>query len=332
MNTIVKETAYILPENVITNESLVATYRDDYEKVRSEKLNGDTIFRVCGIKERRYVSENTRLRDLGKDVIIKLLKNANLKLTDIDCIILTTLSPETYTPSNASLVLKELVDFYNIDNFHITTFDINAACTAPLFAIELADNYIRLGKKKRIIICSVEIVSRMLNQWDYHTGILFGDGAGAILLESSITDKGIVYTECNSVSDNVNDINYLSSLSTQFDKRLKLKGSRVYKNGVTITTDAIIKYFKENNITIDMFDYFIFHQANDRMLVEIEETLKIPSEKMLKNIEKVGNTAGASIPICLAQFNENNTFKKGNRILMCGFGAGYTYGIVDFYY
>jgi len=330
---VITNSAYFLPENIVTNNNLVDVYKSNFFQINNSDLDEDSIYKRCGIRERRYVDDSTRLRDLSKNVILKLLENSNTSLLEIDAIILNTLSPETYTPSNASLVLKELTDYFQIKDFHLTCFDVNAACTAPLFAIELANNYIQLGKKKKIIVCSVEIVSRMLNNWEYHTGILFGDGAGAMLIEAgNEDDKGIIDTRCLCVTDKISDINYFTSLSKDFNEKLELQGSKVYKNGVSITTTALQKYFLEKNISVANFDYFIFHQANDRILIDIQKRIGIPDSKMLKNIELVGNTAGASVPICFAKFDEKKQFKKGDRILFCSFGAGYTYGIIDFYY
>ncbi|MBK9352803.1 MAG: hypothetical protein IPN09_02155 [Bacteroidetes bacterium] len=160
----------------------------------------------------------------------------------------------------------------------------------------------------------------------------FGDGAAAILVERA-TENDLYFlnkTKTVCVTDNIDDITYYSSLSKDFDERIQLSGSKVYRNGTSLTIDFTKQYLSENNLSITDFDYFIFHQSNFRMLNEISSSLKIPSKKMLINLDKVGNTASASIPLCLAQFKDKNTFKKGDRILLCSFGAGYSLAIADF--
>lgn len=325
----IKGCSYHLPEQRIDNEGLAERYGQSYRKKFGKPLTAELIFRACGIKERRYVTDSERLRDIAAKSIIKLLENLGTTLTDIDGIIIATLSPESLTPSNASLVLEELCKHYG-RGVRITSYDINAACSGFLFGLEQAINYVGLGQKSRIVICGVETMSRMLNGFDYQTGILFGDAAAAVLVERVDSGTfGINRTETASITDYIDDIVYFSSLSKDYTDTLRLKGTRVYKHGTNLTIDFVAQYLSKHNLSVDSFDYFIFHQSNIRMLRDISERLMISRQKMLTNLEHVGNTAAASIPLCLAQFHEQKTFAKGDRILLCSFGAGYTVGIVD---
>lgn len=318
--------SYELPQRIINNNTLVNLYEEPYLKKYGKALSEETIYKACGIEERRYLTASERLRDLGANCIINLLKETNTSLSDIDAIIISNSAPESITPSNANLIFAEVAKYYNELDLKMTTYDVNSACSGFLFALEQADNYIRLGKKKKIIVCAVEAISRLLNNFDYHTGILFGDGAGAFLLEAS-NDQGILHTDSICVTDNISDIVCYSHLSKEKDKSLNLEGYKVYRNGTALTINYIKKYLTSKNFKIQDFDYVICHQANARMLRTISKALNIPQHKMLTNIKYVGNTASASIPICFAQ-NEK-MFKSGNRILLCSFGAGYSLGLTD---
>lgn len=322
--------SYHLPEQRIDNEELADRYGQSYREKFGKPLTPELIFRACGIRERRYVTDSERLRDLAANAITKLLTSLGATLTDIDAIIIGTLSPESLTPSNASLVLDELCKQYDGRGVRITSYDINAACSGFLFGLEQAINYVGLGQKSKVVVCGVETMSRMLNGFDYQTGILFGDAAAAVLVERvDFGTYGINRTETASITDYIDDIVYFSSLSKDYTDTLRLKGTRVYKHGTNLTIDFVAQYLSKHGLSVGSFDYFVFHQANIRMLRDISNRLTIPRQKMLTNLEYVGNTAAASIPLCLAQFHEQKTFAKGDRILLCSFGAGYTVGIVD---
>ncbi len=322
--------AYALPERRITNEQLAVNYQRSYYDKFFKNLTPELILRACGIKERRYVQDDERLRDLAAKCVMELLRRTNTPLGELDAIILGTLSPESLTPSNASLVFEELCKSADLRGLSLTAFDINAACSGFLFGIEQAVNYIRMGQKKKVVVCAVEIMSRMLNGFDYQTGILFGDAAAAVLVECAEEGThGINKTKTASITNYIDDIVYFSSLSKDFDETLKLQGTRVYRHGTALTIDFVKEYLTQNNLTVDSFDYFIFHQANIRMLNEVAGHMNIPKRKMLTNLEQVGNTAAASIPLCLAQQHEAGAFAKGDRLLLCSFGAGYTVGVVD---
>lgn len=326
----IKGCSYFLPEQRIDNATLAERYGKSYQEKFTRVLTPELILRACGIHERRYVRDRERLRDIAADSILKLLKANDVTLSEVDGLIIGTLSPESLTPSNASLIFEELCKHYDSRGARLTAHDINAACSGFLFGLEQAVNYVKLGQKKRVIVCGVETMSRMLNGWDYQTGILFGDAAAAVLVERCDDGAfGINRTATASVTDYIEDIVYFSSLSKDYDDTLRLKGTRVYKHGTALTIDFVDEYLSNNDLSVDSFDYFIFHQSNVRMLNDISQRLSIPRDKMLSNLENVGNTAAASIPLCIAQFHEAKRFAKGDRLLLCSFGAGYTVGIVD---
>ncbi|MGB8510187.1 MAG: ketoacyl-ACP synthase III [Pyrinomonadaceae bacterium] len=322
--------SYYLPVRKITNEQLAVDYQQSYYGKFTKNLTPEAILKACGIKERRYVRDDERLRDLAARCVIDLLDRTDTSLGEVDAIILGTLSPESLTPSNASLVFEELCKRSNDRGLRLTAFDINAACSGFLFGVEQAVNYIRLGQKRKVVVCAAETMSRMLNGFDYQTGILFGDAAAAVLVvRGDEAMHGVNRTETASITDYIDDIVYFSSLSKDFDETLRLQGTRVYRHGTALTINFVEEYLSKHGLSVDSFDHFIFHQANSRMLNEVAGQMKIPPRKMLTNLEHVGNTAAASIPLCLAQQQEAGTFAKGDRLLLCSFGAGYTVGIVD---
>ena len=328
---VISGSSYFLPEKIVTNTDLSNKYKEVYRIKFSKELTPELINKACGINERRYANNTDRLRDFATNAIVDLLEKTKVSLNEIDGIILATVSPESLTPSNASLVLRELCKRYKLQGLGITAYDVNSACSGFLFGLEQAVNYIKLGQKKKIIVCGVEILSRMLNGFDYHTGFLFGDGAAAVLIECGKEDDlfHINATKTLCITDDIDDITYYSSLSNEYDKRIRLNGSKVYRNGTSSTIQFINQYLYDNQLKERDFDYFIFHQSNTRMLKDIGMKLNIASEKILVNVDSVGNTAAASIPLCLAKFKEKNTFKIGNRILLCSFGAGYSLALAD---
>lgn len=308
--------AYYIPSKKIDNKFIATKYN----------IDEDYIFQACGIKERRYrTDENTS--DLAVKAINKLIEKTAIKKTDIDYIIIGTITPEAFAPSTAAIVIEKL----GLSNAN--GVDVSAACSGFNNALELGTFIVASGKYKNVIVCGVDIFSAALNDYDYKTGILFGDGAGAALLkESTSTSNYILNTKSIIKSDNQKDIDYQTKFSLQYTSQLKIQGTKVYQNGISFTVDFINNYLFENDLSIKDFDFIILHQANARIITKIANTLNIPTEKCLTNIELLGNTTAASIPICFAQNVEQGIIKKGNRLLLCSFGAGYTLSLIDLYY
>lgn len=306
---------HYLPEFIADNEFVGKRY----------KQSADFIYRRCGIKERRFVQEENT-----SDLVVKAIQNLsdryNIDLSTIDGLIVGTATPESYGPSTAAIVMKKL----NIKNAF--GFDIAAACPSFCYGLEIGKLYIQTGQAKNVLVCGAEVLSRALNDFDYATGILFGDGAGVVLLSATDDPHCILNTKSKLNPEFMEDIVFYTKFSKNVieEPELKINGTRVYRHGINYTVNFIKDYLQENNLDIQIFDKFILHQANSRIIGEIASALNVDKSKFLSNIEFVGNTASASIPICFSESISSQSIKKYERVLFCSFGAGYTLSLTDF--
>jgi 3-oxoacyl-[acyl-carrier-protein] synthase-3 len=298
---------YYVPEKIIDNKFIAERYG---------LQNEEFVHKRSGILTRRFVTtENTS--DLAVNAIKDLLVKSEVSESEIDCVIIGTITPESFAPSTATLVIKKL----NLSKAF--GMDISAACAGFCYGLELGKMYIETGKYKNVIVCGAEVMSRALNNYDYKTGILFGDGAGAALLSATNENEIIVSSECKVITDYLEDVTYKTPFSSDdwATEILQLKGTRVYRHGVTYTIDLISQFLKENDLTLNDFKFVVPHQSNIRMLTEIAEGLSSSLDKFLINLDHFGNTAAASIPICLAENYANGKIQKGDRLMLCSFGA-----------
>ena len=311
-------TAAKTPEQVITN--------DDLAKVVD--TSDEWISQRTGIKERRISSgENTS--NLVIDVAKQLLKKASVTPESIDLIIVASVTPDYNTPSLACMIQKE------IGAAHAVAFDISAACSGFMFALSIADKYIKAGSYENAIVIGGETLSKIVNWKDRTTCVLFGDGAGGAYVEKS-QENGIIcedigaagsqydiltagYTACTNVfneqPDGVDDRWYVS-----------MNGREVFKFATKNVIKSMQKVMEQEGITQEEVKYFIPHQANARIVEVISRKLKIPYEKFYLNMERYGNTSSASIPIALNELNEKGLLERGDKIILSGFGGGMTWG------
>lgn len=307
---------HYLPELIVDNKKL-------QERFHLDELS---IFKRTGIQERRYASIETATSDLVCEAIKQLLLNSDKKIEEIDCIIVGTLTPDYFFPSTAVSAINKL------GATKAWGFDLSAACSGFCYGLDIASSLIEVGKINNAIVCGAEKMSATLNNFDYKTGILFGDGAGAVLLEAT-DDKSLSIqgSLCKVEADDMNDVYFKTPFNTKdwSTEKFELAGHKVYKNGVSLTIETIQGYLTSKSLSISEFDYVVPHQANMRMLVEIAKGLSLELSSFLINIEKTGNTGGASIPICLSQYYKQGKIKKGDRILLCSFGSGYTISVID---
>lgn len=321
MKTKITAIGHYLPNKITTN--------DDLERLFN--IPAENIFKKTGILERRYSEKTVSNTELVYGSIQNLLKNSpSLDLNEIECLIVGTLTPDFFFPSTSVSVINKL------GAKKMWGFDLSAACAGFCYGLNVAKAMIESGQIKNCLVVGSEKMTSTLNNFDYKTGILFGDGAGAVFLERCNDDEKFILkkTFCKVEADEMNDV-YFKTPFIVDDwalEKFELDGQKVYKNGVKFTISTILQYLTENNLRLSDFNYFVPHQANMRMLVEIAKGLNLPIEKFLINIEKRGNTGGASIPICLSEFYQSSKIKKGDRLLLCSFGSGYTISIVDLYW
>lgn len=316
MSAIISSVGHFLPERVIDNAYLGKKY----------KLEENSIFKKAGIKERRYAAAHITTTHLVCEAVKDCLKNSKYTIQDIDCIIVGTLTPDYFFPSTAVSAINRL------GAHKAWGFDISAACSGFCYGLSIASSMVGRNGLNKIIVCGAEKMSATLNDFDYKTGLLFGDGAGAVLIESTDNqDSSFKGSLCKVEADDLNDVYYKTPFNSNdwVTEKFELSGHKVYRNGISLTIETIIEYLNKNNLAISDYDHIIPHQANIRMLREIAKGLNISMTDFLINLEHRGNTGGASIPLCLSEFYQQKKIKKGDRILMCSFGSGYTISIVD---
>ena len=311
---------YSVPETVITNDDLTKLY----------ETSDEWIYSRTGIKERRIISGNETAIDLGEHASRHAIKNAGMIPDDIDMIIAASTAPiEMY--SMGCQIHKRL----EIKN-QIPAFDISAACSGLIYGLSIAKGLIASGMYKNILIVATDNNSKLLDWTDRGTSILFGDGAGAMVVtqaEDGIDD--IISIDIQA------DGNYDHLISLPFDGKncplveqptevkesiIKMNGRGVYAFVAKILPKYVEDLLAKSGMTADEVDYLIPHQANIRIIQAVQERLGLPADKVITNIDHLGNTSAASIPIALTEGVETGKVKLGSTALLCGFGAGMTWG------
>lgn len=320
MKAIITGIAHYLPPRVVDNIEI----SNKYPAVGSP----EDVFGKTGIKERRY-SENLSTGDMAVESIKTLLEKTNTKASEIDLVLIGTLSPDHFFPPTATTVIKK------VGAINAWGFDVMNACPSFLSAVMLAHAMILEGTVKKAIICGADRMSKTLNAFDHKTGVLFGDGAASILIEAGSSDSlGINNCYCKVAPDKTGDVYYKTSIACEnwSNEKFELDGKAVYRQGVDLMSNFITEFLQKHSLTFEDFKYVVPHQANMRMLREITDKLHVPLEKFLVNIELVGNTAGASVPLCLSQKVDEGIVRKGDRLLLVSFGAGYSLSITDTFF
>jgi len=311
-------TGSFLPENVVTNR--------DLEKI--VETSDEWIVERTGIKERRIVSGNQAVSDLGCEAAAVALRRAHLKPKDIDLIIVATMSGDMPFPSTACILQSKL------GAKNAAAFDINAACSGFLYGLHVANGLIKGGLHKKVLLVGAEALSRFTDWEDRATCVLFGDGAGAVILEPTTEKRGVYSTQINSDGDMGDLICLPGGGSRNPCSRdsilrklhyIKMKGNETFKVAVRTLEELATKTLKDNNLDPSQLSLLIPHQANIRIIQATAKRLGLPMEKVFMNIEKYGNTSAASIPIALDEAVQTNRIKDGDYILFEAFGGGLTW-------
>ena len=317
INTIIKGVGMYLPEKVLTNDDISEFVDTSHE----------WIFERTGIRQRHIASKDQMTSDLAYMSALDAIKDANINATDIDLIILATSTPDQVFPSTA----VKLQDMLNIRDG--AAFDIHAVCSGFIYALSTADNFIKSGKYKRILVVGSEVYSRILNWKDRTTCVLFGDASGAFVLEGQNNNdirSGIIDSVIRS------DGQYRSklycdggpSMQPRADSFINMDGKEVYKHAVEKQTIIVEELLDSAGFGIDTIDWFVPHQANLRILQTTAKKLKIKEEKIIVTVDKHANTSSASIPVAMTTAIRENKIKRGDVLLLEAFGAGFTWGAV----
>jgi len=313
-------TGSALPEKIITNtdlEKMVDT-TDEWITVRT------------GIKQRRIAAEGEYTSSFAVEASRRAIEMAGINAEDIDLIILGTITPDFPFPATACIIQHEL------GARNATAFDVSAACTGFVCGLSIAEKYISTGSVKKALVIGAEVLSRIVDWTDRNTCIIFGDGAGAAIVEASEGDEGILSTHLFSNGAFWNTLyqpgfgsrNPVGCERTIAERNffLQMDGNEVYKQAVRSMEEAALTALKANDMTPSDISLFIPHQANIRIVDAIGKRLKVPSEKVFVNLHKYGNTSAASVPIALDEANREGRLKQGDIVLLDAFGGGYTYG------
>lgn len=311
-------TGSALPETVVTNDDLAQIMDTSDEWIASR----------TGIRERRLVKNETTA-SLSIEAAKKAMANAGVTADEIDLIIVGTITGDYVTPAAACEVQA------GIGADHAAAFDINAACSGFMFALHTAHMYLQGGIYRTALVMGAETLSRIMDWNDRSTCVLFGDGAGAAVIRAEETqgatgliafDQGSdgkkgIFLSCKGRENN----NPLAQNPTAYDY-VHMNGQEVYKFAVSTVPQSIQKVVKLAGLTIEEIDYFVLHQANIRIIQSVAKRLKVPIEKCPISLDHCGNISAASVPILLDEINQKGMLKKGNKVVLSGFGAGLTWG------
>lgn len=305
------------PKNKITNH--------DLEKIID--TNDEWIVQRTGIKQ-RYFSDLTT-SEMAYLAGVDALESVNFDKDDIDLIIVATLTPDQLSPSTANNVAEKLGLKKDIPSF-----DLNAACTGYIYGLKIAQAFIESNMYQNILLIGAEHFSRVLDFNDRSTAVLFGDGAGASIIVSD--DYGIVDTQIYNKADTNNALSVHSDYATkvalsnfEYDDyaHVQMKGQDVFRFASSVMVKMIRQCLKKHNLTMDDIKYIVPHQANLRIIEFAAKTLNIEIDKFVINVDRVGNTSAASIPLALDELVKANKLSRNDKVIMVAFGSGMTYGV-----
>ena len=326
--SIIKGIGYYVPENIVKNK--------DLEKIMD--TSDEWIQERTGIRERRWVLENSdeSTSSMGTEAAKKAIDNAGISPDQIDFIIFATLSPDYFFPGSGVLIQR------NLGLKEVGALDIRNQCSGFIYALSTADQYIKSGMYKNILIVGSELHSGGLEKSTRgrNVSVIFGDGAGAVILQASDDlEKGIMSTHLHSEGKYAEELAVISPATKKWiDKLVEdpdedgssyapyMNGNFVFKNAVVRFMEVINEALVKNNLTKEDIDLLIPHQANLRISQFVQKQLALPNEKVYNNIMKYGNTTAASIPIALAEAIEKGMLNDGDILCLAAFGSGFTWG------
>ena len=307
-----------LPEKILTNK--------DLEKIVD--TSDDWIVDRTGIKERRIVKAGEATSDLAARAAEEALKDAGVSADEIDLIIVATATPDMLFPSTACLVQDK------IKATKAAAFDLSAGCSGFVYSLVVGSQFIQTGLYKKVLIIGAETLSKIVDWTDRNTCVLFGDGAGAVVLGEVPEGYGLLGSELGAdgsggdllrVPAGGSRIPTTSESLAQGLHYLQMSGSDVFKFAIKVMGEAAVKALDNAGLSSGDVDCLIPHQANIRIIQSAAKRLKLPMEKVMINVEKYGNTSAASIPIAMNEALQKNSIKKDDIVVLVGFGAGLTW-------
>ncbi len=321
---IVSSGSYV-PETVLTNH--------DLEK--KIDTSDEWILARTGIQERRIASKDESTSDLAVKAARRALELAGIPANEVELILVATSMPDMFFPSTACIVQDKL------GATRAAAFDLSAACSGFLYALSVGEQYIRSGTYQKVLVIGAEVMSRLTNWDDRRTCILFGDGAGAVLLSPSTSERGIGSVHLHSdgslwdlicVPGGGSAIPPSEKVLLEHLNTIKMKGNETFKVAVRNLEEVALQALQAHNLSASDIDWLIPHQANIRILKAVANRLKFPQEKMIINLNRYGNTSAASIPLAFDETVRSGRIKEGDVLLFLAFGGGLTWGASVIHY
>lgn len=308
-----------VPEYVMTNEEISSMVETSDEWIMSR----------IGIKERRILKkeEGSGVSYLGIKAVNDLINKTKIDPKEVEAVIFATTTPDYFLPNTGCLTA------YHTGMTNAFCFDLSAACSGFLYALEVGSSLINCGKYKKVVVIAGDVLSTITNYEDRNTCPIFGDGCGAVLLETDDEGNGFIDSILRSDGNSLESLHMLgggsahpATMETVNKKEhfIYQDGKVVFKRAVSSMSDTCVELMKKNNLTNSDVDWVIAHQANHRIIDAVARRMELSPEKVIVNIEKYGNTSAATIPLCFWDFEKR--FKKGDNIILTAFGAGFTWG------
>ena len=305
-----------LPQNIVTNDDLAEKIDTSDEWIRKR----------TGIAQRHIAADGELTSDIATDAARAALKNAGLDANAIDLIVLATATPDNTFPATATRVQS------NLGIRRGAAFDVQAVCAGFVYALSMADNMIRLGQAETAIVIGAEAFSRILDWDDRGTCVLFGDGAGACVLQGAKTagtnsDTGILSTHIYSDGEYY-DMLYVDGgpSTTGTSGYLRMEGKEVFRHAVQRMSEVVTAALDQNDLAVNQLDWLIPHQANKRIMDSIAKRLNLPDEKIVVTVDRQANTSAATIPLALAEASADGRLKPGHLIALSALGGGFAWG------
>ena len=305
-----------LPRTILTNAELAKRVDTSDEWIRER----------TGIRQRHIVAKGEKTSDLALHSARTALHDAKIAANEIDLIVVATTTPDETFPATATTLQARL------GMTHGAAFDVQAVCSGFIYGMAVADNFIKAGQAKTVLLVGAESMTRLLDWTDRSTCVLFGDGAGAVVLQAKRghgdhSDRGVLNTKLYS-DGRLHDLLYVDGgpSSTQTTGHLRMQGREVFRHAVTNISKAIMASVEEAGFKISDIDWFVPHQANQRILDGTARKLGISPEKVVSTVAEHGNTSAASVPLALATAVADGRIRKGQLVLLEAMGGGFTWG------
>ncbi len=314
----IKSLGAYLPERVVANSELETQYG----------FEPGWIARRTGILNRRFAADDEGTSDLAVKAAREAIDSAGVDKSEIDLVIVGTFTPDFTCPSTACLVQEKL-------GLDAAAVDVHAACSGFMYALSTGAQYVATGNSRLALVIGADINSRIVEPSDQGTAPLFGDAAGAALLGAGSAEQGLLCYQLGADGSGGSMLDrpvggtsrpVTPELVSAGQHYLKMDGRNVFKWAIQAVTETIDQILKKADVDVSEVKLFVLHQANIRIIDHAMKVLNIPSEKVFNNLDQVGNTSGASIPVALCEAHKQGRIESGDLVVMCGFGAGLTWG------